>query len=841
MSQEFLYKELDYHGNLNKLHEYCEAFSEKPRSYFDPLTKVSDNLRIVLKSLDIIIRKHISFYDVLKENSNTWQIVNIVFNDDSLLLEYDNVLTISTSLIFNKEISEFRNSARPEFLQLILGMYSHINSIAKDSENNGYMLAGLKALLDSFEINFFDQHNSTENINVHCTQARNLLSYSTNPVAIPNIDIVSSIRKGQFRLDIPRIECNRLLVELYQLNDGSLAILKPSCDQLCTSAKGLISGLIEGDYNLMNTDRHLFLSPIKANDLRIREYYDNGIVFTTTIRNDTLLRLTCLDSVSWEKTWKPQLEYMFDESRAGTSPFLGNSCPKLITANSLPEEIYKTSDLKKMKSLQKETTITEGDSLQDHIYEIRSKKSSPVKQIKKSKPLTSPLSSITNLNLPINGNLKKLNQETNCKLISEEESDKSLAEIEYLSYERLVELDKSIEMDITPILSPSPSDSNIKSTYQPFTLDRATSIRSSQGQVSDIESIISELEEGIETDLTFNPSVEEYKPSLHRKGSNSLLSLFRTRSNARTVANSNKSSVDSFSAPHAKPLFSSVDDNQSRPLYVKESDLNDTSNNYILFENAAVKLSFWDGHGWDQIGDKPLEVVIRKQQNNKITFVAYSDRSANECQLIANVSPNWNCLRSAAQDIQLKIPPDSYIACVLQKRNYTITLRCQEADRLYNVLQHCIKDNVHISLSASSTLRTLSTTGSTFSNEFLNRSTTDQSISSNESILANNISRLLLSNIKVKHHSLQPNKTWKANCIGKVDIYTEEVNEKKVTVKVILTNSTTVGVSKSTFKSPLKCIKRIGRTGIALQDSTGYQLLEFINQPVADHVFKLII
>mgnify|MGYP003365318259 CR=1 FL=1 len=827
--KDFKEQELKFLHSIRALSKKCQVYEKNTYSALDPITTILSDLKLIENSSILLLSKHIEFFEKLDIFCVISQNVAELLSDVKVITAYEQLLTNATNIIMNTNVVLFRTgdtSIIDALMQIyqrltLFESFSNINNI-----NNGFIK--LRNILSTFETNFFSKYKLLNENNLIFDNVYDLLSHSMNEIQPTKFNVFNVDCHTPFKLAKTKFfDENNMLVDLAQLNSGELAILRINSGKLpkiFKSSKDLLNELIQKNYYLLSVGRTLIFKTLKPNDLKLTRISGTSVELETITGNNVTLKLVCMDPLKWTNMWKPYFEKQFTGKQQAT---------KYVTKRKSTERLIRESS--KISNGLSELTLN------------------PVSQ-----------------NVPVLSKVPSLHEEPSmCE--SQISSGPSLRDIESLSYEKLMELDQSIEMKKSPTPQPSPKFTQLRSVSQTFSVDEVVTdeqYESPKGLFSsrdndmnyrggedDLESMFSTETDPertivkVSSNSIFKPDADNYKPMLHKPASSSLLSLFTNRSKPNlsidTFESSNGSIFTNTGASQSNTPESAIS-NYHTPI-TERSDVQiptDMDLSDIIAEQITSKVTRWGGKNWDILGHADMRLVISKIENKDVLMTAYSGDSKNKCIFIAKITSNWKCFRSTAQDIQLKIPPSNFIVSVIDTKDTieTITIRCKKIDNLMNTLLHCIKGNVPGSLSTSSTIRTLSTaTSSCFSDNLQRSSTYQSSLEAGKNAASEDISiseQLLLAAVKVKRHENIQQK-WNLQEIGSVDLIAQDTNYVRSGIKFHFMTQGSKSQPKE-YSNDLKAIRRLGRTGIVVPQENTDQLFEFTSQIVAEQVYKLI-
>ncbi|CAL9731642.1 hypothetical protein MOUN0_M02102 [Monosporozyma unispora] len=826
--EDILFKERNNIGSISKLHALCQSLALKPKSSFDPMYKISIKLKSFTNGLQILYNKHSNIYSEIM-HYNSLDAAMSIYQDTELLLAYETFYQSGIRLIFNSTATLFRSVDESPFLLLFLQIYSHLKSCLKGVREQQRITHATR----SFEKEFFHAFLKAHSNSYQGGNVKDILSFNTNLIQFPNIKSDNIIQSHCIKLDSNKLGFKKLLVEVVELQTNELAFFKiESCnimDPQIITAEHLLKELIMGSYNLLNFNKSLLFIPLKSKDMKILEYSNNGLKLETVIGNKIQLEITSESVLEWEASWKPKFELYFDNVME-----LRQKDKKSIFTNALP-----ISNLKNLNIFDKQPHPSTEQVHRD----------------------ITPSDSVTP-------------KDPYSTILSHHERAKSITEFENLSYEKLLELDNSIPIEISPLIgATSPAREAIRSVSDTFKVEQVDPRISIETDTHEMESIISGVENShINEDdndkeaLVFNPSASSYKPMLSSKKSSSLLSLFSSNHNSDIESNHDTKLSSNILLPResSSSIFGNIkhvdeEDGITKSRYISGPSSDDLLGGVELFQDNRVKLSYWSTSNlWEIVGDKQLKLTIEinRLKNGTVIMHAYDNNNREQSYLVTKISSAWKYMKTTAQDIQVKFPKGDVLNHSLsdELETFVMTLRYHNADKLMNILKKSISNDFRKPLSSSSTQETLATNASSNLNEsiFSYRTASTASglsldkfetqDSSKKTVNKTIQSHLLISSIKGKYHSLERGKIWKLQDVGNITIYSLDLdNNTPIKNRIGASFEFTSNQGTKKFSCHLKNIQRLKRTGIVLQDDNNeYHLLAFTNPLVTDHIFKLV-
>lgn len=853
--QTFKEVQQEHVGVLKELLAFCEILSPNSKATQKYMKDVKLILEFVANSLRILIAKHTLV------SSTSELLPGKLFADVELLNTYKDVLFGSIKLIFNKDTCAFRMRTEPNFTQGVLMIYV---ALVQFNHMWAAETIQLKSMIHAFEYQFGSNYNIANCNILNLNQVHDLLSRTFDLISSPFLDLKRVAKRDYFHLTMEKIGYRNILVEIFQLSTGELAIFKVNCGEMpapMSSAETLLQRLAGGESKLLDLGRTLLFPALREYDLEVVTLIDSGTELRTPNENNVYLRLQCADSMQWESHWKFCFQKLFDKKNI-IPPSLQASALAPMAKSSHPFQSFKFKH-QKLEDLRPKNYNGIAIQMPQQVLDSEREKENSIKDVRKdsfklhkSKPLQRPLASMME-EIDLNDTSKRITRE---KSISK---SPSLREIEELSCSRLLELDKSIDMNLSQTALETPEMKQCKSMSQQSSLERSHSVMAGAREVSDIESDDdednSDDNDGDNSEnFTFNPSAEIYKPDFYSHKSFSLLNLFKPKDKKKSNTNTNNDSGFSLKKKaSSSSLFGSRSSIASSSLSSKTSLSSllkpksgveppsgielpsgvELNNENTIFENKTTRISLWNGRLWEPIKAEKLKLTIVKSEKNENVLVIHEEKETYSCKIAARISPQWKCSRGSAQDVQLTIPLADFMANKFSDGGNFLNIRCLEPNRLQNFFQHCINgDVIPPSLPSSITAGTLSSNGSSL--------VTDQSSSSIMSDLnglkwAANAAdtRLLLANLKVKRYFRSETTMSQEKRLATVDLY---ACEYKGLLFSILFKFLENGKHVDTLLIRVNDIRRIGTTGLLLICKNEEQFVEFQNKIVVDQVSRLI-
>lgn len=718
--------------------------------------------------------------------------------------------------IFQSYSSTVQFNSNMDFMRCTLKTYEYLQQVAQELDSTA-----LLGSIASFQNRFRKNWNQIQSETLFFDQVKDLLSHGHDFVAPPLFSMQDVVKRDFFKLSSKKFAYDRIYVELFHLNNGTIAVFKVNSQTLplssCQQTHELLlrlSKTIEVGYyqdTIFQTGRTLLFPLIRYADLDILSEALCSVLLGTKTGNSVELLLSPVDSSQWTQYWRSAVRILCSEVN-----------PKDIQSDT-PLEVS-LLDNSKLSDTGYGRNIGLGLSYQNEAP----LPAQPVSRLRKSKPFTPEIPSLSHL--------------------------------ESMNFKNLLELNSSIDGDDIDISSPLITD--VKNVNGVVATEKLSPVIGQQ--VDDIDSVISdEVKSPTEESPLFNLSSEFHRPQLTKRKSSSFLSIFK-KEKGKQPQNDDKSiskglSIDtdlsnsvsssrltsSTSTLTSTPTPTPTSSNKSSaPIFDSKCELPSNiklDTNAVIFD-TRIKVSHWYGSSWKYLSTEWLQLQIVNSNQNLYMF-SVQDENANTKICIA-INKNWVISRTTAQDIQIRFSPSDFVCSVLNPLPNLLSVRCPQVENLINMLKHAIKNEIIAAprkgMSTSETQATLeSNSSSIMSNSksnlsFSRSSTTSVDLSYQLSKVQLNNHRdykllLLLSKVKVRLHRHDPDYGWKLNKVGLLNIYAKESEGTVIGCKFEVDDfqSFTVAISD---------LKRIGRTGIALGD----QLVEFKKQTVADETYKLL-
>ncbi|CAI1516095.1 hypothetical protein SEUBUCD650_0J02230 [Saccharomyces eubayanus] len=831
----FIRTEASFHDVLKKLLAVCESHSRYSGSSLDPMVKVGCEMREISSCLRRILRKHAAVYHNLSLTENTMNFYSDFFEDVRVLDMYHSLLFGCMRLLLDADISFFRMNSQKSFTILLFKVYYKLRDVYYATNETR-----LDSLLNAFIYQFKNCYNSVSCNTLKYGSVRDIMSQNFSLINPPFIGLKEVTKRTYFRLDIEKLKINNKLIEILELNNGGIALFEVLGSEMPYTSQNvetLFQSLASGNHDLMNVGRSLLFQTLRAGDLEIIKLDDNGAKLKTLTGNGVVLKITCKDPSQWQAHWKDIIRNLSD--RLSMNKY--NGCKSDFSQN------FHAGHNKVGYNQPEQNAGMATGSTEPSVSSSNTVRSSGT--LHRSTHLPGGLSSLVEASQEFSAG--ESNSILNGKVISDNDSDleTSLKDIESLSCEKLIELDRSIQIPLSPKILDTPTLKNVRTASQIFSLENVSPelLESASSEISDDESIISEGEKDNGEETVFDPNVDYYKPVLYRRKSSSLLSVFTSKNKKDLTIDIPKNRSGSlFSIAGDQQLLTPISagshNSDVGEAYVSVPSDVDASSSAVFFENDLVKVSLWNGKSWVQLSKEAMCLSLILSGGNETLLIISKNFKREKCKFVVKLESSWKCNRSTAQDVQLRIYSSDFKASVFEMRHdVTLSIRCSQADQLMSVLQYQLQRIQAPSLPASATARTLSTISSSscFSRNVTRSSTENSELANMKNGSGGVNSSLLLSSIKVRQHVKTKSDIWKPSRVGFADIFSQEYKGIVVAIKFVICSDAEGTLNPREYNSRLHDIKRLGRTGLSLADRTGAYLLEFKDRNAADQVYKL--
>ncbi|AET41413.1 Rbh1p Ecym_8122 [Eremothecium cymbalariae DBVPG len=791
-------------------------------------------------------------------------------NEPRVLESYDFILTGVLELLFESKLIRYQIRPNSEFIALVLEFYSGLSRLSELT-----MSGLLRLLLEKFQNNFVNRWNKINSSTLLFDKVEDLFSHNRDIVSPPLFGLKNVVKRDFFELTLPKFGYYQLLVEVFQLDSGEIAIFKVNNQALpynTNDGAKLLNALISGSNFLADIGRSLLFSTLgKSNFSSVREI-PNGIELKAEGEVDFNLTLKIVNNLGWEEFWRSNFQMVF-----------GTKCSKLsgvetaLAATRSVSHPLQKFKLKHEKLLEIRSPENFGLGLQlpsqnllcpETALNASYSTSEPSVEDTTQKKSVSDLNAAGSLNNPATENLASLSY--------------SLNDMESSNHDSLLRFEESIsttesEFDFCPKANQSVASQSMKITMEEVSPISSSEKRTPQSGVDNVSTkllesanitkqftneiytnVIRDVDEQEAEDFQLTFSM--HKPQLLRKKNMQLFSLFTNRSSKSGITERNKVKFSGDNRRYITPFPKisniecsnlkanhhisareriSIGNIKNTNALLSLSDLPfdvDILNNHVIFD-GRTNVSCWSGYSWLSLSSDWMRLLILENEDGEYFCIVQNPKRA-IYQLILRFSGDWRIDRSGAQDIQIRIGKNDCLSAVSLEVPRMIMMRCPEIESLINCLHLCIQYNSPsvlpkeiptVCLSPADPCKMTEDAQSLRSLTSLNDCHSD---TVNDYLHADAIFLLLVPKLQVRLHTYTSEHGWKLKKRGLLDIYTQKCNSNFVGYRFELVNGDEKEISYSTING----FRKYGRTGISI----GVQLFQFKNQCIADEVFNLL-
>lgn len=799
---------------LNDLQKICSRPKIRGSySAFDPLNVIAKKMSSISEYLAILQNNLCDF----ESKSDPLTIIERISNSRDIQKSYYSSITLGLEVIFDTNINFYRNTKNIEFFQCVLqtyGFISYLNATCNGREK-------IKTLLDDIHETFEKLYRELYTKEVHVDQVRDITARNAPLISSSAFEFSSVIESVEVRLTIPIMNLFSVASELCVMRDGKLAFMSINSKRFLKNKNfgaHLLEQFLQGEYDHLNTGRSLLFQTLNPAEFKILQQKNSEIELQIKKCNATVLKLHCNDPILWEQKWKQKFN------------------------------IWCNSDIYDEKS----------SGRVNHVYQNFIEKNNRLKEIANSNDtLGIALLSSNQESRTDNEHLQRMTETT-------------LNDLEKLNYDKLLELDHNLNAELSPLMVYSPEIQNIRSASQEFSLSDSQEIAHDGMEVSDSESVISELEsdkqiESIHTsESIFNDSPISYKPSfIRKKKSSSLISLISSRSNLKhnkpykklnySMRSLNRGSFESEINKADNPTASTglfqeaieVETLERRSLHAKinlPSHIK-LENSRTVFEDSVARVSYWNNNSWQQFGSGPLKLkLICFQDLLPVLLITDENTNSRLYHVVLTISTHCKCSRSSAQDIQLHAPRSNVVAYEMgnDQDALIMTIRSPKIESVMGALLSTIRQANRKILFEQAYGSESGSTGSSSSSSGLglfSRSSTQHTQLT--AVTSKPQTDAICKDVKVKHHVRATNSgLWRVARVGWLTLQWSAEPEC-VTVALVSAPGSQGEKLTHVYNSKTSDIEPAGRTGIIFRDATeSEQLFEFRNSDVAHHVLQ---
>ena len=790
---------------LNKLIALTESLNIQTRSKLDPLAGIrnsSNNFRWQVSSL---LDKYKTLFQVMVSYDNEADLTDYwLFSIGSNTIIYD-VLKGAIPLILDRNLKTFREGINSNFTTYLLDFYFHLfhykELLSGDHEEQ------LDKTIVTFENNFKRIYMIENNGLIKYDEVRDILSTNHNIVASLEIKNEDIVRKGFFRMTMTTLYRYTMLVEIAYLKNNNIAIFRINSNELPTtigSPRQFLHRLVQGEYQLLHLGKVLLFSVIRQYDLQIEKELSNGVELKTKTGNGVELKLTSVDPIQWDTCWRLYFHKLFNLNNIRNGPSMHDIDRALRKPSSSSLNfIEKHEKLSTNPFIDNETDI---DSIIGLGIEVESSKEvTPIDDSPENKISRNNSGFSLHRSNPL-GNLK---EHSKSQISSTNPFKKSLTGDDCIG--KVSEL----------------GNNNLA-----ITLEQTVNVKEGGTNKNIPESRINEFKINDNVNDNYTNFLEQANKDLNtdRKeklecDSDNVVDVKKELQNADYIAGK---------ATHDRKIMSVVNNTKgkiSREQNTTPIDSeNDPFTNYIdafmnmdgvpIFEESEIKISFWNGTGWESIMKNiQMKLAVITVQGMQPMLLYYGSGDMYLSHFAIFLTSDCKVGKATAQDVQIRFPQSNLCHSSITGSS-VMNIRTAVADKILLILQNCILGKQ----------QSVSHNTSTQMNSHPNIQTEYTQVSASEQPV------ILLSNMKTKLHILKASR-WYPTSIGKL-LITAEITKNKQTVRFnyVDSNNKETNIVTDDWK-----LQRLGNTGITLTKPDTGVLFEFVNKNVTDEVWKILV
>ncbi|AGO12217.1 AaceriAEL141Wp [[Ashbya] aceris (nom. inval.)] len=237
--------------------------------------------------------------------------------DGGVVGRYDALLAGCADLLFDSGMVRYQMRPRSEFLICVLQLYTKLELLCGVLAHDG-----LAQLLRNFECTFVTRWNRTNMSLLRFDEVVDVLAVDAPFVSPPLFSLDNVVKRDFFELTLPKFGYTQLLVEVFQLDTGEIAIFKVNSERLPyrgDQGKRLLKQITSSGEPLTSIGRSLLFSTFRKSDLTVLEEMPSAMHLTTRIDSDVHMILRAVYQFEWDTFWRCTLHTMFSAS----APSLG--------------------------------------------------------------------------------------------------------------------------------------------------------------------------------------------------------------------------------------------------------------------------------------------------------------------------------------------------------------------------------------------------------------------------------------------------------------------------------------------------------------------------------------
>ncbi|AMD20343.1 HDL401Wp [Eremothecium sinecaudum] len=278
-----------------------------------PVSRFNQALDLLVDQIQLVLFQHRQLEKYIGNRVIDKDKLNVYMQRKLLGLEKCGmILNSCLDLLFGRTLGYHPLSLNLMMMEFVLKIYSNLRQLAEVIN-----CQRIDNMLYRFECQLVKTWNYVSGTRLLFDNVRDLHSPNFDFISPPLLKINQIAKRGFFRLSIPVLNYEHLLVDVCQLHSGELVVFKILEQQLPYSvgnSSKLLSDLIEGIVNVSSIGRSLLFYPVRKADFNIVREIENGFELQLCKRSNLRLQLVSLNSHEWSKFWRNNLILLFDNT-----------------------------------------------------------------------------------------------------------------------------------------------------------------------------------------------------------------------------------------------------------------------------------------------------------------------------------------------------------------------------------------------------------------------------------------------------------------------------------------------------------------------------------------------
>ncbi|AAS52544.2 AEL141Wp [Eremothecium gossypii ATCC 10895] len=225
---------------------------------------------------------------------------------------YGALLVGCADLLFESGMVRYQMRPRSEFLICVLQLYTKLEVLCGALAHDG-----LAQQLQNFEEAFVARWNRKNMSLLLFDEVVDVLAVDAPFVSPPLFSLDNVVKRDFFELTLPKFGYTQLLVEVFQLDTGEIAIFRVNSERLpyrADQGKRLLRQITSCGEPLTCIGRSLLFSTFRKSDLTVLEEMPSAMHLTTRIDSDVHMVLRAVYQFEWDTFWRCTLHTMFSAS-----------------------------------------------------------------------------------------------------------------------------------------------------------------------------------------------------------------------------------------------------------------------------------------------------------------------------------------------------------------------------------------------------------------------------------------------------------------------------------------------------------------------------------------------